>query len=97
MERWHLFVIKALGKRECLENIMKIKDKIWDYEKHWFKFKIRLIFLFVGILLFGSSFLVAAIWGQDVILLCFILAILGQLFCCIAFAPILAMFPFSPF
>lgn len=29
---------------------MKLKDKIWDKEKHWFKFKFRLIFLALGII-----------------------------------------------
>ncbi|HBJ18237.1 MAG TPA: hypothetical protein DDY70_00595 [Clostridiales bacterium] len=44
---------------------MKIKDKIWDKEKHWFRWKFRLIFLLIGLVFTLLMILELTVWGPD--------------------------------
>ena len=62
-----------MKEQECSENKKrKIREKIWDKKRHWFKFKFTLIFLFVGLIFYGFALLFA-----------FLQNVLGHVICCI--------------
>lgn len=70
---------------------MKIKDKIWNKEKHWFKFKFSLIFLIFGVLFTLLLVLEMTVWNQNIIL-SLIFSFSSLVFYALFFAPLIKEF-----
>lgn len=70
---------------------MRIKDKIWNEDRHWFTFKFSLIFLLVGFICTILMILELTIWNKNPVI-CVILMISELVFYSIFFAPIIKEF-----
>ena len=70
---------------------LKIKDKIWSKEKHWFKFKFNLLFLMLGLLFTLLLVLEMTIWNHYIVL-SLIYSFLSLVFYVLFFAPLIKEF-----
>lgn len=69
------------------------KNNIWDKKIHWFKLKIRLIFLGAGILCTIIKILEITIWSRNLVF-CLILIIFELIFYGLFFAPLISRIHF---
>ncbi len=68
---------------------MKLQEEIWDNEKHWFKWKVRFAFLFLGLALHASCLLAAYFTNGENIVIPLVLGSFGFTFYLLFLGPVI--------
>ena len=67
-----------MKEKECSENKKgKIRERIWDQKRNWFKFRFTLIFLLIGLIFYGIAIL---FYFFQMVIGCLIFGFIGGIF-----------------